>query len=78
MGVEGYLTANEAAERLGVSGSRVRQLIADGKLASIKVGNLRLIAEKDIKEFKLPTMGRPRVENPSKNTLAQRKYRGEE
>ncbi len=75
MGVEGYLTVNEAAAKLGVSGGRVRQLVADGKLASIKVGNLRLIQKTDVEAFELPAKGRPKVENPSKNTLAQREYR---
>lgn len=78
MGVEGYLTVNETATQLGVSAGRVRQLVADGTLASIKVGNLRLIQKTDVEAFELPAMGRPKIENPSKNTLAQRRYRGKE
>lgn len=75
MGIEGHLTVAEAAEFLGVSAGRVRQLIVDHKIASVKVGNMRLIKQTDLEAFEMPSMGRPKVENPSKNTLAQRKYR---
>lgn len=78
MSVEGYLTVNEAAELSRISGSRIRQFIVEGRLPSIKVGNLRLIKQTDVEALELKKNGRPRVENPSKNTLAQRKYRNAE
>lgn len=78
MSVEGYLTVNEAAELAGISGSRIRQFIVEGRLASIKVGNLRLIKKTDLEALELKKNGRPKLENPSKNTLAQRKYRNAE
>jgi len=39
----GFVTTQEAAERLNVTDARVRQLIADGILAAQKVGNAILV-----------------------------------
>lgn len=77
MGVEGYLTVNEAAEFLNVSGGRIRQFISEDRMPSIKVGNMRLIKKEDLLSFKVKKSGRPEVENPNKATLAKRKSRGE-
>lgn len=54
------LTAKQAAEKLGVNDSRVRQLINDKKLPAEKYGNLWLINEEDLELVKdrKPT-GRP-------------------
>lgn len=54
------ITAKQAAEKLGVNDSRVRQLIASGKLPAEKYGNLWLIKEKDLEmvQDRKPT-GRP-------------------
>lgn len=54
------LTARQAAERLGVNDSRVRQLIQSKKLPAEKYGNLWLINEADLELVKdrKPT-GRP-------------------
>ena len=41
--VEGSLTAREVGERLGLTGGRVRQLIADRSLYSFLMGSRRLI-----------------------------------
>jgi excisionase family DNA binding protein len=46
--IEGYLTTREVAEKLGVSEGRVRQLIAENRLPTSKIGNLNLIKESDI------------------------------
>ena len=54
------ITAKQAAEKLNVNDSRIRQLILSGKLPAEKYGNLWLIDEQDlelVKERK-PT-GRP-------------------
>lgn len=75
MSLEGYLTVNEAGALIGVSGSRIRQLISEGRLESIKVGNLRLVKKTDVESLETGKTGRPKDENPSKNALAQRKYR---
>lgn len=54
------VTAKQAAEKLNVNDSRVRQLINSGKLPAEKYGNLWLIDEKDLELVKdrKPT-GRP-------------------
>ena len=54
------LTAKQAAEKLGVNDSRVRQLIQSKKLPAEKYGNLWLINESDLELVKdrKPT-GRP-------------------
>jgi excisionase family DNA binding protein len=58
------LTAKQAAEKLNVNDSRVRQLINSGKLPAEKYGNLWLIDEKDLKLVKdrKPT-GRPKKQS---------------
>ena len=40
MGVDGYLTYNEAAEALGVQAQRVRQLVRRGQLEGVTVGGV--------------------------------------
>ena len=54
------LTAKQAAEKLSVNDSRVRQLISSGRLPAEKYGNLWLIEEKDLElvQNRKPT-GRP-------------------
>jgi excisionase family DNA binding protein len=42
------MTSAEAAERLGVTPGRIRQLLASGELRSRKVGGTRLISERDL------------------------------
>jgi excisionase family DNA binding protein len=39
----GYLTVKELAEAAGVNPSRIRQLIAEGKITAQKVGNINFI-----------------------------------
>ena len=46
--IEGYLTTRESAEKLGVSEGRVRQLIAENRLPTTKIGNSNLIRESDL------------------------------
>ena len=76
MGVAGYLTVNEAAKFLNVSGGRIRQFISEDRFASIKVGNMRLIKKEDLLQFEAKKSGRPEIENPTKSALAKRKSRG--
>lgn len=40
MGVDGYLTYNEAAEALGVQAQRVRQLVRRGQLDGVTIGGV--------------------------------------
>ncbi len=54
------ITAKQAADKLNVNDSRIRQLIISGKLPAEKYGNLWLINEQDLELVKdrKPT-GRP-------------------
>jgi excisionase family DNA binding protein len=57
--IDGYLTTKDIADRLNVSEGRIRQLIANGRLPAIKVGNTNLVKESDIELVRERTNGRP-------------------
>lgn len=57
--VKGFITTKQAADRLGVSVGRVRQLIAEGRLPAQKVGRDNLIDEKDLELVADRKPGRP-------------------
>ena len=58
--MEGYITTTEAAERLGVSSARVRQLVAGGTLPAKKFGPVNVIKESDLELVRdRPGVGRP-------------------
>jgi excisionase family DNA binding protein len=46
--MEGYITTTEAAERLGISPARVRQLVISGDLPVTKFGPINLVKEDDL------------------------------
>ena len=46
--IEGYLTTREVAEKLNVSEGRVRQLIAEKRLPTTKIGNSNVIKDTDL------------------------------
>jgi excisionase family DNA binding protein len=54
------LTTSQAAERLGVSVSRVQQFIKAGRLPAEKVGRDYLIQAADLAKVKNRKPGRPR------------------
>jgi len=58
--MEGLLSTEEAAERLGVAGSRIRQLIAEGRLPAKKIGGGYVILSKDLDLVKNRKPGRPK------------------
>jgi excisionase family DNA binding protein len=63
-----YLTAKQAAEKLGVSAGRVRQLVAEKRLPATKFGNSLMILETDlnlVKERK--KTGRPKKQKDEIN-----------
>jgi excisionase family DNA binding protein len=64
--IEGYLTISEVAEKVGVSSGRIRQLVAENKLPSVKVGKSNLIKESDLA---LVTI-HGKAGRPKKNTKA--------
>jgi excisionase family DNA binding protein len=53
------LTTTEAAERLGVNASRIRQLVLQGRLPAQKMGRDLFIDEKDLKLVEDRKPGRP-------------------
>lgn len=46
-----YLTTKEAAERLKVSGGRVRQLVAEGVIGGRKIGNTNFVSTEDVTKY---------------------------
>jgi excisionase family DNA binding protein len=53
------LSTTEAAERLGLSPARVRQLIAHDQLPAVRVGNRWVVAVHDVEAFSRLPPGRP-------------------
>ena len=62
MGVEGYLTYNEAAEALGVQAQRVRQLVRRGQLDGVTVGGVPHVTPESV-QARIDS--KPRAGNPS-------------
>ena len=67
------LTTKEAAERLGVSPARVRQLVLSGDLPAEKFGRDLMIKEGDLKLVENRPMGRP----PNKKAAKKGRKRSE-
>jgi len=59
-----YLTTEEAAEFLGVTPSRIRQLISEERIKSEKYGRDHLIQEEEVEYF--AKEGRKKRGRPSK------------
>jgi excisionase family DNA binding protein len=59
--MKGYLTTQEAADKLGVSVRRVVALINSGNLPSTRIGRSHVIKESDLKLVKERKPGRPPV-----------------
>jgi excisionase family DNA binding protein len=63
--MEGYITTTEAAERLGVSSARVRQLVSDGTLPAQKFGPVNMVKVSDLELARnRPGVGRPPKAKP--------------
>jgi excisionase family DNA binding protein len=60
------LTTQQAATELGVTDSRVRQLIIAGKLPAQSFGRSHMIKRGDLKHVEIGNRGRPRKEGKSK------------
>lgn len=67
------LTSREAAERLGVSSARVRQMVLSGDLPAEKFGRDLMIDEKDLALVADRPLGRP----PAKKRKKRSKPTGE-
>jgi excisionase family DNA binding protein len=63
------LTTQEAAAELGVTDSRVRQLILDGKLPALRFGRSHMIKRSDLKLVVIGNRGRPRKEAKLKKKM---------
>jgi excisionase family DNA binding protein len=57
--VERFLTSKEAAERLGVTAGRIRQMVVDGQLPAEKFGRDLVIKESDLSLVADRKPGRP-------------------
>ncbi len=55
---EPHLSAQETAQRLGVTIGRIYQLAKDGRLDSLKIGYARLFPLSAVEAFQLPKRGR--------------------
>jgi len=53
------LTTQQAAAELGVTDSRIRQLIIDGKLPAQRFGRSHMIRRSDLKNVVIGNRGRP-------------------
>lgn len=65
LSVDGLLTTQQVAVKLGVSDSRVRQLILEGRLPAKKTGRDYFIKASDLKLVKNRKPGRPRTKQPA-------------
>ena len=54
------ISVTEAAEKLGVTRGRIRQLISDGRLKATKVGHYWAIDTQDLAALQRRKPGRPR------------------
>lgn len=62
----GYLTAYEAADRIGVSHSQITRYVSNGQLPSMRVGNVILIPESSVQHFIRPPVGNPEFRKKKK------------
>ncbi len=63
-GVPGYISIKEAAEKLGLSPSRVYEYVEDGRLSSVRAAHVILIPQEEVENFKPKLAGRPRRSIP--------------
>ncbi len=69
------LTTQQAAAELGVTDSRVRQLIIDGKLPAQRFGRSHMIRRSDLKDVAIGNVGRPSKKSieMKERTISRRK-----
>lgn len=65
-----WLTTAEAARRLNVNSSRVRQLILAGRLPAEKLGHVHMIRAADVAAFSPRKTGRPRHAGLSPSSIS--------
>lgn len=71
------LTTQQAAAELGITDSRVRQLIIDGKLPAQRFGRSHMILRSDLKDVVVGNRGRPpkKAAGTESNKTGQQKKR---
>jgi excisionase family DNA binding protein len=75
--MEHLLTAKEAAERLGVTSARVRQMILSGQLPARKFAKVHMIDARDLELVKdRPKAGRPSKAKAEISSKTSKKKRG--
>lgn len=62
--VPGYVSIKQAAQMLGITDKRVYRYIDLGRLPAYKSGGVFLLAEEDVRQFKLHPPGRTRTTPP--------------
>ena len=67
MDMSEFVTTQQAAEELGVTDSRVRQLVLDGTLPAEKFGRSHMIRRRDLKLVPSASRGRPRKSELAKS-----------
>ena len=55
-----WLTTQQAADELGVTAGRIRQMIVDKQLPTVKFGHIHMIKKSDLKLVENRKVGRPR------------------
>ena len=68
--MESFYTTEEAAQLLGVTASRIRQLILEKRLKSRKMGRDHFISQSELARF--AEKGKKKRGRPSKNNLRLR------
>lgn len=62
--LEGFITTKEAAQILDISEGRIRQLVAEGRLPAVKVGQTNLVKKSDLELVReRKRTGRPKKES---------------
>jgi excisionase family DNA binding protein len=67
------LTTQQAAERLGITDSRVRQLVLEGRLPAQKFGRSNMIRAADLKAVEGIKRGRPPKAKTAKTESGRKK-----
>jgi len=63
--LQGYVSIKEAADILGVSDKRVYQYVRAGRIPALRVGNILILPEDEVRQFKPSPSGRVRAKAPS-------------
>jgi excisionase family DNA binding protein len=68
-----WLTTQQAAEALGVTAGRIRQMIVDKQLPTAKFGHIHMIKKSDLKLVEDRKVGRPPKPKDEKAPKASKK-----